>query len=927
VRYEAAGEQTRRPARQGRRLTFRFVAVGIGLCSLVVEPAFAAGSRTAATFAEITFVALGLGAASLVAELYRGRDTTRGWMPLRRSPSAWRWTTLAVGIVALLVVQRWFEPGRAIAGGNLAPPVGTEWLKSLFDPFAVAGSNLGGPAITELQAPWAAVLWMVHAIGGSGILAERLWMSGLFAGAALSALSLMRVVGCGPAAASVGATIYVCNPYALSAGGSDPVELAALALMPALAAVVIAVARQVVGVVPGALLFLLSAPLLGYLCQDPPLLVLVVTTIVAATTIAMCLGGVPALRRVAGLLLTGGVSVLLGGAYWIVPVALRLRSGAAIFAGPASWSAVDRLGRGASPFWLGTGSGRVGDSYDLVASGYAHLPISLVRYALPLAAFAVLLSHGRGRGAGAERGRRQLVGVVALLTLSALALDTALGDTAFASVRSVERLPAGSLLLLPGMFLAGAALGYSMLVALGLDALAQDARDRLPGRTLARRALPRRAVAVVAAGVGALVAVVVAVPSYAPPAGATVAVTTSPHASALSDDVAVPSYWSLMATRVDAAAGVGSVLLLPSDDYYQMPYDWGYYGSDDFIQQLMSRPVLDPSAEGPMPASAQLLSSVRLVSESLVAGQWREAAALLAALHSPFVLLRGDIDASFPGRDITSPVRLAAALRRDPSMRLVAREGPLELFVARHAVVRSVAVANLVATTSSTPDLALLGLLPAGSALVTERPRAGVAFAQAVPPLDRWTVAGSRLVTTTPRLPAERSVRLAVLGPGRSRLVALASSARVVPGLRVTAADGGYSLSVPLAASDGKTDPVYSPALELVGTPAPWQASTTRLWTSGFAADSGWHSQTGAPVTVDGMLRGWLVASSVRSLTISYGQSGLTRLGELASLFGAALGLAALGLLSVAPVLAVPQGDGIHSRRRRKRRPALRGAP
>jgi len=47
-------------------------------------------------------------------------------------------------------------------------------------------------------------------------------------------------------------------------------------------------------------------------------------------------------------------------------------------------------------------------------------------------------------------------------------------------------------------------------------------------------------------------------------------------------------------TAVWFLVGLGE-LSLAQDDYYQVPYSWGYYGSDSFIERAISKPVIGPS--------------------------------------------------------------------------------------------------------------------------------------------------------------------------------------------------------------------------------------------------------------------------------------------------------------------------------------------
>src|SRR5688500_529628 len=59
--------------------------------------------------------------------------------------------------------------------------------------------------------------------------------------------------------------------------------------------------------------------------------------------------------------------------------------------------------------------------------------------------------------------------------------------------------------------------------------------------------------------------------------------------------VKVPDDWHQVATAINRTASAGKVLVLPLDDFYQMPTNWGYYGVDSIAASLIKRPVLqDP---------------------------------------------------------------------------------------------------------------------------------------------------------------------------------------------------------------------------------------------------------------------------------------------------------------------------------------------
>src|SRR4029077_11970319 len=123
----------------------------------------------------------------------------------------------------------------------------------------------------------------------------------------------------------------------------------------------------------------------------------------------------------------------------------------------------------------------------------------------------------------------------------------------------------------------------------------------------------------------------------------------------------------------------GALLVLPADDFYQMPYSWGYVGTDDFVVSMFRRPTIVPNGFGYTPASAQLLSAMSLVSNSILSGDWKELEGLCAMLGAPLILVRGDIIATYPGRTIAPPKQLETRLAVASNASLVHTAGPLSL--------------------------------------------------------------------------------------------------------------------------------------------------------------------------------------------------------------------------------------------------------
>jgi len=192
----------------------------------------------------------------------------------------------------------------------------------------------------------------------------------------------------------------------------------------------------------------------------------------------------------------------------------------------------------------------------------------------------------------------------------------------------------------------------------------------------------------------------------------------------------------------------GAILVMPPDDFYQMPYTWGYYGADSFIVDLFHRRILIASGQGYAPASAQVLNTTNLTAAAILRRDWRLAESLVTALGTPFVMVRRDVQDSYPGRSIQSPDALSNALGESPNFQLIRTVGRLELY----EVQRPNAGPGLSLTTvdSQTPDLRLLGLLPTDTALVSSQARRGVPSVIQAPSVETWPTIGQNLVWQPP---------------------------------------------------------------------------------------------------------------------------------------------------------------------------------
>jgi hypothetical protein len=677
----------------------------------------------------------------------------------KHSLQAWVVVTIVVVVVAGLAAQTWFRPGTALGGGDVVPPNGTAWIGRLFEPWTWGGSTLGEPNQLPLRLPWAAIFSLAHAFGGDAVATQRIWDTTFYIGAGLAALSLLAFLRMGPVAALAGTSFYLLNPYTGTWVAPYDVYITALFLLPATLAVLVAAGTRRLSVWWSATLIAAASPLVGFAFSLPPLVGMILVGMLSAPLVVAWVDGKDAGMRSLRALLLAIPLLLATSAYWIVPAIVHLAeshlSSSAILLG-FNWTAGELRTTIRNAFWLNTRWMWIAPEYFPYARAYDVLPLSALKFFLPALAFSALALarlRRRNRSSGRDHNLR-LAFAAATAALPLIFISTGTKPPGNIVFDRLYSLPFGWLLQEPERFIMVVALVYAVLIAIVVDALLdhQAIADLMSAR---RFTVPTLRLSI--ASLALATTVLVGFPLYS---GALVPDTGSPlpiwanHARP--QHIQMPAYWAEMAQVTDALPIQGAVLVMPPDDFYEMPYTW-YYGSDAFIADSFKRRVLVPS----YPPS-ELLSAVNLAGQSMLDGDWTQVVALLTALNAPLVLVRRDVITHYPNHSILPPYDLAAALTGSPNFVLVRRIGSLDLFALRNPVAEREVGSGFIMTTSQTPDLRLLSVLPSNTALVTGEAHPGDPYAVQAPRLEQWQWTGQTLMWE-PQLPSGWAYRIAEL--------------------------------------------------------------------------------------------------------------------------------------------------------------------
>lgn len=637
---------------------------------------------------------------------------------IAQARGSWWAPAALVFVLTAVAVTTWFSPGRAVANGDLTPPDGTAWVERLFSPWTWSGADLGSPS-APYGLPYGLLLAVVHSLGGSAALGQELWYVGLFSGSALACLGLLRSLGLSRPGAVVGGLVYVFNPYVLTEASINPVFAMCLLLLALLPGLLFAAARGLLRVRTVALLFAATMPLVGYAFQNPPLLLMLAAVVVGALLLARPLVGPDGRARAWKALALASPPSLAVAAYLLLPIRFTARgSNSAALSDASSWAFTESRATISNALWLNTTWQWDFGVYFPYASQYQGVLLTTLGFGVPaLSAAGAIVTRSR------DRPRLVLVSCCLAVTVAIVLLSTGTKQPGAPVFNALYGLPLGWLLREPGRFLMLVALADSVLIGIVIERLTVFAAKRYP--------TPPRHARIKAGALGGVATLLLVLPSYPLFTGA---VTPShPHDGFPATRVALPAYWSQLAGDLNTDATTGSILVLPPNDFYQMPYDW-YYGIDTFIANLVKRRVVNPVSQGYTPSNGQLVRTTADIATALLKHDFAQAGRLMDAVGVQSALVRGDIVHDFPTRNIDSPAALSSALAADPLMTMSRARGPLQVFTRRDVLPSPLRPVATVA--SDTPDLASLALLAPGTGLVTAGPDPGL------PRLDEYSVMG-----------------------------------------------------------------------------------------------------------------------------------------------------------------------------------------
>lgn len=649
----------------------------------------------------------------LLARAWRG---VLGWARVNRP-------YLIVLVISSFVVSTWFRTGTFISTGDMGPFIRRGWAPEAVWSWNHSVTGAGSAAYNVARG---AEFWLIDfwkALGFDEYVAQWSWYTIIYGlvgfGTAFTAGAFVRselgIIAAG--------TFGVLNGFFLTRlpNPLNIISVGTIALMTGVA-IRVAQGRRIPAPVAG--FVLIPTSFLGF---NPPMLVVAYAWAVGGTTVLtlLALGWRP-LGRLLWWFVKATPWVLLLNVWWLLPLAQGFTGGGgavanADFTDPTNWT------------WAQINN-IVPNILTMVANWAWFRPQYLpfaesldqpywiwIRYLLPT---VVLLAPVL-----ALRRNRRVALVLAAMASVFVFLAKGL-------MPPLEQINLWLYLHAPGFWLFREPMSklgqllilfFAVLIGMFVEGLVARARER---RTLWSRI-----------SLGAGLAAVVGVVAYPFPLyNGTVMPDERPQQP--SAHVRVPDFWWEMAERIDSDPRPGKVLVLPLDDYYQMPTTWGFFGVDSIANLLLRHPVVQPKPDGYFGDVPGFNSNVRAVEAALLSGDFAPVPRLLDAMQVSRVIVRHDLVRGLPGRSFADDRILGAALSQVPGM-TQEYSGSLDLWYVGDGSSPTVRTYGRLVDTPYQPD--------AGAGAIGTMPTDEAILAQDAPK----PVAGPRIVDDSPKVSSD----------------------------------------------------------------------------------------------------------------------------------------------------------------------------
>ncbi|BFU44728.1 hypothetical protein [Krasilnikovia sp. MM14-A1004] len=571
---------------------------------------------------------------------------------------------LIVFAVSSLIVSRWFRTGTFIATGDMGAFIRQGWAPEALWSWNHQTTGAGSAGYTMARAFEFILIWCCKQVGLTEYSAQWLFYTCIYGlvgfGIAYLAGAFVRSQ-VGIVAAGV---FGVLNGFFLTRlpNPLNIISVGSIALVTGIA-MRVALGRRMPTPIAGFALIPTS-----FLAFNPPMLLVAYAWAVGGTPLlAVLVVGRDGAKRLLWWFVKAAPWAIVLNAWWLFPLAQSYIGGGgatanAAFTDPTNWSWSQINNSPPNILTMVANWAWFRPQYLPFAADLDKPAWIWIRYLLPVLVFVAPLLAPR-------RLRRLAFGLLALILL-------------FVFLAKGLRPPLNQLnmflyLHAPGFWLFREPMSklgqllvsfFGVMLAIGVEGML----TRLRASVRFRLAWPRRAAAT--ASVTPLVLVLAyPFPLY------TGGVMPDERPTQPSTHVRVPQDWWDLAKRINADTRPGKVLVLPLDDYYQMPTTWGFFGADSIANLLIQHPVIQPKPGGYFGDVPGFGAEVHGVEDALLAGDLAPVPKLMEAIGASKLIIRHDLVRGLPNRYFADDRVLSAAMTKVPGAQMVS-DGTLQLW-------------------------------------------------------------------------------------------------------------------------------------------------------------------------------------------------------------------------------------------------------
>jgi hypothetical protein len=147
-----------------------------------------------------------------------------------------------------------------------------------------------------------------------------------------------------------------------------------------------------------------------------------------------------------------------------------------------------------------------------------------------------------------------------------------------------------------------------------------------------------------------------------------------------SSQVKIPDYWYQATDWINTQPGDWKVLLTPLDDFYQMPYAWGYYGTDQLLERLFEKPIVSTADLNGYVSNSNASLDLLQIRASVKFNHTDEFKALMDLLNIKYIVQRNDVQTQMIGRNLMSANDMQAFFAEQPYLKLVKSFGKIDIY-------------------------------------------------------------------------------------------------------------------------------------------------------------------------------------------------------------------------------------------------------